>query len=234
MKIIECQGCPVRALTSFRSPGPELLTSIDNAKRTNHYKKGQVVFYEGDPAFGLHCINSGKVKLYKSTSEGKRLILRIANPGDQLGHLALFTDQPYSATGEALEDSVICFVDRQVLPNLMSRDSDVTWAIIHGLAAELALTRDRATVIAHSSVRERMAGLLLQLRTSYGQDDADGGVRLDIALSREDLAEMVGTTKESAVRVLSDFRQEKLIKESRRNIVLLSPHRLAEVAGFID
>ena len=83
-------------------------------------------------------------------------------------------------------------------------------------------------------LRERIAGLLLQLRTSYGHDVAAGGVRLDMALSRENLAQMVGTTKESAVRVLSDFRQEQLIEDSRRKMVLLSPHRLVEVAGFID
>ena len=230
---VECRICPDRHRSAFRSLEPELVELIDDSKRSNLYRKGQVIFYEGNPAYGLFCINSGKVKLYKTTPDGKRLILRIANPGDQLGYLALFTEQPYSATGETLEDSVICFVDRRTLYPLMSKYKDVTWAIIHGLAEELSLTRDRAMDIAHRSVRERMAGLLLLLKARYGQEN-DEGTLLNISLSRQDLAELIGTTKETAVRVLSDFRQEHLIKDRNRRLLLLSPKKLAEAAGFLD
>ena len=233
MKKIACLGCPVRERTAFDGLEPGLLDEIEGHKRTHLYQKGQVVFYEGDPAFGLYCIHAGRVKLYKATPDGKRLILRIADPGDQLGYLALFAEQPYSATGEALEDSIICFVDRQVLNPLMSEDSAVTWKVIHGLAAELSLTRDQATDIAHRSVRERMAGLLLELKARYGKPIEDG-CRLDISLSREDLAQLVGTTKESAVRVLSDFRKEALIREDERKVILLASEKLAKIAGFLD
>ncbi|MCH8836513.1 MAG: Crp/Fnr family transcriptional regulator [Candidatus Marinimicrobia bacterium] len=233
MKMIPCEGCHVRERTAFAELEPEMLDRIDGAKQTRKYKKGQVIFYEDNPAFGLYCIYSGKVKLYKSTAEGKRLTLQIADPGDQLGHLALFTGQPYSATGEALEDSTICFVDRRCLPTLMEKNPQATWSIINGLAQGLSITRDRATDIAYRSVRERVAGMLLQLKAKYGRPEGNA-VRLDIALSREDLAELIGATKESLVRVLSDFRQEQLITDKGSNLMLLSPKKLAKIAGYLD
>lgn len=233
MNIIKCEGCPVRKHTPFADLAPDLLDLIDDAKKTRKYKQGQVLFYEGNPVHGLHCIYAGKVKLYKTTPDGKRLTVRIADPGDQLGHLALFTKQPYSATGEMLEDSTACFVDRKVMPALMAKSPEATWAIINCLATELANARNRATDIAYLSVRERIAGMLLQLKARYGKPE-DGGVRLDIVLSREDLAEIVGTTKESLVRVLSDFRQEQLIRDEANNLFLLSPQKLAKIAGYLD
>ena len=233
MNIIKCEGCPVLKRTPFADLEPDLLELIDRAKKTRKYKQGQVLFYEDNPVYGFHCIFSGKVKLYKTTSEGKRLTLRIANPGDQLGHLALFTKQSYSATGEVLEDSTACFLDREVMPALMAKSPETTWAIINCLALELANARDRATDIAYLSVRERIAGMLLRLKASYGKSE-EGGMRIDIVLSREDLAEIVGTTKESLVRVLSDFRQEQLIRDEANNLFILSPQKLAKIAGYLD
>ena len=233
MNIIKCEGCPVRERTPFADLEPDLLDMIDGAKKTRKYQRGQVLFYEDNAVFGLHCIHAGKVKLYKTTPEGKRLTLRIADPGDQLGHLALFTEQPYSATSEVLEDSTVCFIDRKAIPALMAKSPATTWAIIHSLAAELASARNRATDIAYRSVRERIAGMLLRLKARYGKAENDG-VRLEIVLSREDLAEIVGTTKETLVRVLSDFRQEQIIRDIGQNLLLLSPEKLAKIAGYLD
>lgn len=230
---LNCLICPVRHLNAFQSFEPKVVELISDEKRSTLYSKGQVVFYEGNPSYGLYCINSGKVKLYKTTQGGKRLTLRIANPGDQLGYLSLLSDQPYSATAEVLEDAVICFIDRRTIYPHLSKKKDASWAILRMLAKELILAQDRATDIAHRPVRERMAGLLLLLKEKYGQEDAEG-VRLEISLSREDLADLIGTTTETAVRVLSDFRQEHLIKDKNRHILLLAPKKLAKAAGFLD
>ena len=230
---LNCLICPVRHLSAFQSLEPEIVALVNAQKRSTFYRKGQVVFYEGNPSYGLFCINSGKVKLYKTTPAGKRLTLRIANPGEQLGYLSLLAGQPYSATGEVLEDANICFIDRRTIYPLLSEKKDASWAILQILAKELILAQDRATDIAHRPVRERMAGLLLLLKQKYGQEDAEG-IRLEISLPREDLADLIGTTTETAVRVLSDFRQEHLIKDKNHHIVLLTPKKLAEAAGFLD
>ena len=122
---------------------------------------------------------------------------------------------------------------RRSQPTLIEKNPHATRSLIHGLAQRLSITTDRATDIAYRSVRERVAGMLLQLEAKYGRPEGDA-VRLDIALSREDLAELIGATKETLVRVLSDFRQEQLITDKGSNLVLLSPKKLAKIAGYLD
>jgi len=229
----DCLICPSRDLSVFQTLEPELLDRVNQTRTSNLYKKGQIIFYEGNPAFGMFCIRTGKVKLYKSTSEGKRLIVRLSGPGDQLGYLAMFGNQPYSATAEVIEDAIICFIDRSILFPLLSKSNVLTLNYVKTVAKELFLIQSRATDIALGSVRERMASLLLLLKEKYGKKTRDR-ILLDIPLSRTDLAEMAGTTKETAIRVLSDFRHEKLVDDQGENIVLLQPLRLAAIAGFTD
>jgi len=230
---VDCLICPARILSVFQTLEPELIERISQTRTTNLYKKGQIIFYEGNPAFGMFCIETGKVKLYTTTPEGKRLIVRISGPGDQLGYLSMFGNQSYSATAEVIEDAMICFIDRSTLFPLISKSNTLSLNYIKTLANELFHVQARATDIAHSSVRERIAGLLIFLKEKYGKNTRDG-ILLNLPLSRSDLAELAGTTKETAIRTLSDFRREKLIKDQGENIVLLSPSRLASIAGFVE
>lgn len=229
----DCQNCPARHFSVFQTLESNLVDRIDQARTSNLYKKGQIIFYEGNPAFGMFCISTGKVKLYKTTPEGKRLIVRISGPGDQLGYLAMFGDQPYSATAEVIEDATICFVDRSTLFPLISQSNQLSLNYVKTLAKELFLVQTRATDIAHRSVRERMANLLILLERKYGRKTKDG-IILDLRLSREDIAELAGTSKETAIRVLSEFRQKKLIRDHGPNVVLLSSKKLAEIAGVLE
>lgn len=229
----DCLLCPARHISVIQTLEPELVDRLNLTRTVNLYEKGQIIFYEGNPAFGMFCIQSGKVKLYKTSSEGHRLIVRISGQGDQLGYLAMFGNQPYSATAEVIEDAMICFIDRSTLFPLISESKDLGMNYVKTLARELFIVQARATEIAHGSARQRMAGLLLLLKERYGRKMREGIV-LELAVSRSDLAEMIGTTKETAIRVISRFRKERLIKDSEKKIVLLSPGRLAEVAGFVE
>ena len=231
--LLDCTICPVRHLSTFKSLEPELVDLVNDQKRSNLYRKGQIVFYEGNPSYGLFCLNSGRVKLFKMTTEGKRLTLRIAEPGDQLGHLSLLSGQPYSASAEALEDSVICFIDRKIIFPILSEQKDVSWAILQNLAKEMIVAQNRAIDIAHRSVRERMAGLLLLLNEKYGHEHEEG-ILLDLKLSRSDLADLIGISEETSVRVLTDFREELLIRDQNRQILLLAQEKLSDIAGFLD
>ena len=211
----------------------ELINRINQTRTSNLYKKGQIIFYEDNPAFGMFCIETGKVKLYKTTSDGKRLIVRISGPGDQLGYLAMFGNQPYSATAEVIENALVCFIDRSTLFPLILESNTLSLNYVKTLARELFLVQARATEIAYSSVREKMADVLLLLTKRYGKKTREG-ILLDLPLSRTDLAEIAGTTKETAIRILSDFRRKKLIKDQGENIILLSPSQLANVAGIVE
>src|SRR3989338_9543222 len=109
---LDCQHCSSRLLGVLCNLDDKGLDECDQHKTTNTYKKGQVVFYEGNQAYGLYCVFSGRMKLYKTGVDGKQQIMRIAGPGDLLGYRSLFADEPYHATAEALEDATICCIDK--------------------------------------------------------------------------------------------------------------------------
>ncbi len=231
--IPQCVTCPTLHLSVFKYFEPDSYSKLNKNKRKKSYKKGQIIFHEGHPAHVMYCINTGKVILYKFTSDGKRHISRIANPGDPLGHLAIFSNQPYSVTAEALEDTNLCYFDRKLIYPLLSENNDVTWNIVQKLTKELITAQNKTLDMANMSVRERVANLLLLLKEKYGKKSGEE-ILLDINLSREDMADLAGTSKESLVRTLSDFRSEHLIQTKKRQIFISSPIKLAGIVGYQD
>lgn len=205
------------------------VTECNEHKTTNAYKKGQVVFYEGNQAYGLYCVFSGRIKLYKTGVDGKQQIVRIAGPGDLLGYRSLFAQEPYHATAEALEEATICCIDKNAFFPVLAKNPTLAINIIKKLSKELRAAEDLATSIAQRSVRERMAELLLMLKETYGKP-AKKGIRISLELSREEMAEMIGITQETAIRLLSEFKQDGLIDVKDREITILKPDVLLETA----
>lgn len=224
-----CHHCDSRSLGVFCSLNNPALEEFDNHKTENKYKKGQIIFYEGNHAFGLFCILSGRIKLYKSGYDGRPQIVRLAGPGDLLGYRSLFADEPYHATAEALEDTLLCCIDKAAFYNVLKKNPELGFNILQKLSRELRVAEDLATSIAQKSVRERMAELLLMLQESYGSQQKLG-VRINLQLSREEMAEMIGTTQETVIRLLSDFKREKLILLKDRDLTVLNPKALIEIA----
>ena len=228
----ECQTCSSRLLGLLCNLEGEALKECNQHKTTNSYKKGQVIFYEGNHAYGLYCIFAGRVKLFKSGVDGKQQILRIAGPGDLLGYRSLFSDEPYAANAEVLEDATICCIDKDAFFPLLSKNPDLALNIIKKLSRELRFAERLATSMAQHSVRERMAELLLILQESYGKPvNPNGkGVRINLALSRRELGEMIGITEETAIRLLSEFKQDGMIDVKEREITVLNPKALLDIA----
>ena len=228
---INCTTCSTRLMGLFCALDREALSELSHHKVVNTYKKGQVIFYEGNNAVGLFCIYSGKVKLYKTGMDGRQQIVRIAGPGDLLGYRAVFASEPYHATAEAMEDATICCIDREAFFPVLNKNPELALNIIKKLAKELRAAEDLATSIAQKSVRERMAELLLILKESYGKP-LKNGVMIDLWLTREEMAEMIGVTQETAIRLVSDFRKEGLIEVKDREITLLDLSSLVEIANL--
>lgn len=225
----ECQTCTSRVLGVLCDLDSQSLNECNDHKTTNTYKKGQVVFYEGNEAFGLYCVFSGRVKLYKTGVDGRQQIVRIAGPGDLLGYRSLFAQEPYHATAETLEDATICCIDRNAFFPTLSKNPKLALNIIRKLAKELRAAEDLATSIAQRSVRERMAELLLMLKETYGKQTKKGFV-IDLKLSREEVGEMIGITQETAIRLLSEFKKDGMIDVHEREITVLNPKALLETA----
>ncbi len=224
-----CEACESRLLGVFCNLEGPALEEFNRNKTTNHYKKGQVIFYEGNQAFGVYCILSGRVKLYKTGVDGRQQIVRIAGPGDLLGYRSLFAGEPYHATAESLEEAVICFVDNNTFFPMLAANPKLTVSILKKLSKELRVAEDLATSIAQRSVRERMAELLLMLKQTYGKP-TKRGIQIDLELSREEMAEMIGITQETAIRLLSEFKKDGMIDVRERAITILNTKALLDTA----
>ena len=227
----ECETCGSRLLGVLCELQGHELDEFNEHKTTNTYRKGQVIFYEGNPAYGVHCIFSGHVKLYKSGIDGRQQIIRISGPGDIVGYRSLFADEPYHATAEALEDATICCIDKNAFFPVLSKNPNLSLNIIKKLARELRQAEDLATSIAQRSVRERMAELLLMLKQTYGKQTQRGAV-IELQLSREEMAEMIGITQETAIRLLSEFKKDGLIDVKEREITVLNYRSLLQAANL--
>jgi len=209
------------------------LTELDQKKTAARYPAHQVIFHEGNQPFGIHCVTSGKVKVYKVDSEGRQQILRIAGPGDILGYRCLLLDEFYSVSAETIEEATVCFFDKQTFLHTLETHPQTALNVMKALSEDLGEVEQRVTDLVQKSVRERLIDLLLKLKARYGSATPQGFL-LNIELSREEMAEMIGTTSESVIRQLSDLREEKLIQVDGRKITLRQVEKMALEAGLVD
>lgn len=230
-QIVSCENCQCRDKGIFCDLGANELTVVGQNKVMNSYKKGQTVFYQGNPPFGLYCVNSGKIKISKLGPDGKESIIRIAGPGDVLGHRSLFSNEKFTATATVLEDSAICFLDKKFIYKAIQQDPSISLHLIEKLSRDMGKAEDRSASIAQKSVRERLAELLLMLKNSYGVQEGKRW-RLDIKLTREEMASMIGTANETIIRFISEFRDDNLIEQEGKIIYLLDEEGLLEIANL--
>jgi CRP/FNR family transcriptional regulator len=224
----DCNLCKVRCLGPLASLSPQLLDEFNQCKTSRSYQPGQIIFYEDNQPYGIYCVSSGTVKLTRYTGDGKSYISRLAKAGDLLGYRAFLTHEPYSATAEVVEEAMLCFITREVFSEAMRKAPALTLELMSRLGTDLRAAEDRARDLAYKSVPERLAELLLRLKESFGQPQADGSVLLGVQLSREELASMLGTTVETTVRTLTHFRQKKLIVSDKKKILIQDVKKLAE------
>ena len=228
---LHCQACRSRDKNVFCDLGEEHLKEIDAAKTSNHYKPRQIVFYEGNQPYGLYCITTGKIKIYKMDAEGHQQIVRLAGPGDIIGYRCLLADEPYSATAETLEEATICFIDKKTFLHVLETHPATAFHLLSVLSQDLGKAENQMVSLTHKNIRERLAELFLVFEKKYGERRADG-VRLNISLTREELAELIGTTQESIIRLLAEFKQDRLITVEGRQITLLNTKNLLAIANL--
>jgi len=228
-----CATCQHRVRSMLRDVDDVALENLDSTKACYIYKKGQVIFSEGIPPTGLYCLHTGKVKIYKTGDEGREKIVRLAKNGDVIGYRALLMGGPSSVSAAALEESLVCCIPQDTFFKLLRSNGNLTMRIIESLSAELGSAEEQILHIAQRPVRERLAEALLLLKETYGTEDGDSAA-LDVRLSREELAGIVGTAIETLVRTLAEFMREQLISTEKKKIRILDPARLAKVGNVND
>ncbi len=228
---LNCSDCEARRGSVFSGLCSLKLDHLDEQKSANIYKKGQILFHEGTRPMGIFCINKGKVKIYRLGSDGKEQIMTIASSGDVLGYKAMLSEENYSVSGETLEDCNICFIPRTNFLEILEQSPELYQRLLKKVCQEMGLMNEKMTNLAQKSVRERMALTLVMLHDTYGMDAVDNGP-VTINLTREDLANIVGTATETLIRLLQDFKQEGLVRTEGRKILIGDPVKLARVGGL--
>lgn len=228
---LHCETCSSRGKGVFCDLSDAHLKELDSAKTHNHYKPKQHIFYEGNQPYGIYCVASGKVKIFKTDPDGHQQIVRLASGGDLLGYRSLLAGEPYSASAEALEEVNACFVDKRTFYHILDTHPVTALHVLTNLAKDLGRAESQMVNLAHKNVRERFAEILLILQKKYGEKGGKG-IRLKISLTREELAELIGTTQESVIRLMTEFKTDGLIAVDGRDITLLNVPKIFETANL--
>ncbi len=208
---------------------PDEVEILNKDSRCITFRKGQLVFKEGSFPTGIYIINHGKVKVSRFGSDGKEQIVRLAREGEILGYRSLISGEICQASATCLENSSICVIGKETLYRLFRMNELLTRKFMELLARDLRTAEDKITILAQNSVRERLAQSLLMLRGTYGLES--DGKTIGIILSREEIANIVGTATETVIRLLSDFKKDGLIGFSGKTIQLLRPEELVRISN---
>jgi len=202
-----------------RANGMSELKKLVADRKIRHIKKKQVIYYEGDNPSGLYLVLSGKVKTFKLTEDGRELLTAIYGPEEYFGVHALLLHEMYHETSEAVEDTSLCLLPKDMIEQLLNQYPDVGRQFIKILSNNLKEKEEQLLQLAYHSVRKRMSQVLLRLS---GNPDTPSALRI----SRDDLAAMAGMATETVSRTLSDFKDEGLIEKKGSQIVILDFKKL--------
>jgi CRP/FNR family transcriptional regulator, polysaccharide utilization system transcription regulator len=226
-----CESCNSSRKSIFREFGNIDIEKLNLNMNCNFYNKGQVIFFEGNYPDGLFCIRDGKVKVFKIGSTGKEQIIRFAKNGDVLGYRALLASDTYNASASALEDSHICFIRKDTICELFKSNNNFSFNLLKLLARDLEDVENKMVKLAQKPVRDRLAEALLILKETYGTDKQGN---INISLSREDFASIVGTATETVIRLLTEFKKENLISTKGKKIKILDLDELVKISKLND
>lgn len=214
----------------FKNLSEEELKELEPYLVMTSFKKKDDIFAEGDPPEWFYIVSKGKVKITKLSHEGKEIILEIISPYDIFGGVAVLRNFPYPANAIAMEDSEVVKISRKNLMRLVDRFPNLMHCIALKMGDRMKSSYDSLKNIALERVEARIAALLLKLSNKVGAKTADG-VLIDMRLTKQDVADMVGTTVETSIRTFSKFKKQGLVKDTDGKIIIRDPEGLAELSS---
>ncbi|MCO5114678.1 MAG: Crp/Fnr family transcriptional regulator [Bdellovibrionaceae bacterium] len=222
-------GCSAVAKSVFKGLNDESFKSMNDEKHSRQYKKGQTIFIEGHPHHGLFCINSGKVKLIKGTVDGRETIMRIAKPGDVIGGVGFLNKTGYATTAVVIEDAVICLISDDLFQDLLLKDRVLALNMVRRWDEEMKEAQEVAHALAHKNSKGRLAFILLNLYQDFHGADEIGSF-LDVQLTREEYASLVGVAVENVIRCFAELKRDVILSENKKRIYIQDLSRLQEAA----
>ena len=205
--------------------GIQELESLKGDKRTKKYNKKDTVFFEGDYPNFLYFIKSGKVKTSKMNEDGKDFVTGLFKEGDFFGFMALIRDSSHEESATVLEDCELSLIPKEDFVQLLHSSKEVSNKFITMLAGSVTEKQEELLNLAYDSVRKRVADALVKLATTYKKDEKD---QFSMAISRDDLAAIVGTSTESVIRTLSEFKSDGYISIKGSIITVLQQKELED------
>ncbi|MBK6521416.1 MAG: response regulator [Bacteroidia bacterium] len=206
--------------------GIDSLKKLSEERELRTYKKKDDIYKEGGYPKGIYFVSKGKVKVTQTSNSGKELITELHNEGDFFGYLSLLQGEKYMGSATALEDSEVYMIPKEDFFSLIYKNAEVSRKFIEILSNNLIEKEDRLVKLAYNSVRKRVAEALVNLSDKYKKE---GDTKFSMNVSREDLANMVGTATETVIRTLSDFKEEKLIEIAGSTISVVNYDKLANL-----
>lgn len=226
-----CELCASRKYSMFADLSEQQVCTISDHKNLISHRKGQILYYEGTKPLGIFCINDGVVKIYKTASNGKEQIVHLAQKGDFLGYAALLGEENYTNSAMIVEDAKICFIPKEAFLHTLLGNTQFFKRVTKQLSHELGVMEEKLTDATQKSIRERLAYVLLHLASSYGIEGGENQ-KIDLVLSREEIASIVGTATESIIRLLSEFKKDNLIELEGKKIIIKDKRGLARLSDF--
>lgn len=191
------------------------------------YKKGELIYKESELPSGLHCLLTGKVKIFKDGIGGRQQIVRMANPIGFIGYRAFFAEEIHIASAEALEESIICRIKTELILEIVRNTPDLAMSIIRALATDLGFSHRRTVTLTQKHIRGRLAEALLVLKDTYGYENDNR--TLKICLTREDIANLSNMTTANAIRTLSNFATEGIVELDGKKIIITDKEKLEQI-----
>lgn len=226
-----CEKCALETNALFKHLTPEEVEMINFEKDFRQYRRGDVLYQEGNRISGFYCIHKGIIKVFKTGFDGKEQIIRFAKPGEIIAYRSVLSNEPACTSAKVIEDCQVCFIPSEILITLIKSNSAFSLELLKLACHELGEANSFITDIAQKTVRERLAEILLLLMNDFGLDEQNN---LNISLTREELANIVGTATESVIRLLSEFKSDKLVELNGRKIRILNKRGLEKISNVLS
>lgn len=223
----KCDQCIVRQLTSLKALNKDEVIKLANSKTTYTIKKGDSIFDEGEITNGVFCVKDGVGKLSKLSANGKDQIVKLVKSGELLGQRSMISNEPANLSAKALDDMEVCFIPKTEIITFFNQNNQFSMNVMKTICEDLKDSDNHTVSLAQKTVKSRLAETLLYLHDTFGENKDK---TLQIQLSRDELASMIGTATESCIRLLSDFKKLDVIELIGKKIILKNINALKKMA----
>ncbi|SHI90430.1 Crp/Fnr family transcriptional regulator [Desulfofundulus thermosubterraneus] len=209
----------LRNIPLFAGLSDEQLAEIARLILNRKYRKGHIIFMEGEPGEAVYLLKSGRVKIYKQDEEGREHILHYINPGEVFAEVVLFDGGEYPACAEVVEDAHVGLIRNRDMDALILKNPSIALALLKIMTRRLRVSQRQIMELALKDTTRRLASVLLELAREHGQPEGNG-IRITMPLTNQELANLVGTSRETANRILGELRRDKAVTVTRQGIVV--------------